>query len=106
MDKKLPNVFANKNMGVVSNNKEVYYSKEKLEYNNESITKDNIRMIMVRKKIIDLFNSDSFVYKVRAVITTMEGDKECTLIHRNNDSLLTIDNESISISDILDIRKL
>lgn len=106
MNKKLPNVFVNKNTGVVKNNKETYYSKEDSISNSESLSSKNIKMIMVRKKINDLFNSDNFVYKVNAVITTGEGDRECTLIAKSNDSLLTINNESIPISDIIDIRKL
>ena len=105
MNKKLPNVFVNKNTGVIKNNKETYYSKED-SVSNESLSSKNIKMIMVRKKINDLFNSDNFVYKVKAVITTGEGDRECTLIAKSNDSLLTIDNESIPISEIVDIRKL
>ncbi len=105
MNKKLPNVFVNKNIGIVKNNKEQYYSKEDSFISNSN-SNNNIKMIMIRKKINDLFNSDSFVYKVRVVVTTGEGDKEYTLIAKNNDSLLTIDNERIPIDDILDIKKL
>ncbi len=107
MNKKLPNVFANKNTGVISNNKEVYYSKEdNLRKSLETETDRSIKSIIIRKKINDLFNSENFVYKVNVIITTVDGDKECTLIAKSNDSLLTINNESISISDIVDIRKL
>lgn len=106
MNKKLPGVFVNKNTGVIKNNKEQFYSKEEVSSNKDNIMNDNIKMIMVRKKINDLFNSDNFVYKVKAIITTSEGDKEYTLIAKNNDSLLTINNESIPISEILDIKKL
>lgn len=105
MNKKLPNVFVNRNTGFVSNNKEKYYSKENVVSNNDSLSNNSIKKIMIRKKINDLFNSDSFVYKVKAVISTVEGDKECTLIAKSNDSLLTINNESILIDDIVDIKK-
>ena len=107
MNKKLPNVFANTKTGVIKNNKEQYYSKEDdLLYNDDNLHNKNIKAIMVRKKINDLFNSDNFVYKARVIITTSEGDKEYTLIDKNNDSLLTINNESIPISEVIDIRKL
>ncbi len=107
MNKKLPNVFANKNTGIVNNNKEMYYSGEEINKRNlESDTDKSIKSIIIRKKINDLFNSENFVYKVNVVITTMDGDKECTLIAKNNDSLLTINNESISINEIIDIRKM
>ena len=98
MNKKLPGVF--------KNNEEQYYSKQETTINNENTMNKNIKMIMVRKKINDLFNSENFVYKVKAIITTGEGDKEYTLIAKNNDNILTINNESIPISEILDIRKL
>ncbi len=107
MNKKLPNVFANKNTGIVNNNKEMYYSGEEINKRNlESDTDKSIKSIIIRKKINDLFNSENFVYKVNVVITTMDGDKECTLIAKNNDTLLTINNESISINEIIDIRKM
>lgn len=106
MNKKLPNVFANKNTGIIKNNKEMFYSKEENFQTGDNLSNPNIRLIMIRKKINDLFNSDSFVYKARAIVTTGEGDKEYTLIAKNNDSLLTIDNKRIPINEILDIRKL
>ena len=107
MNKKLPNVFANTKTGVIKNNKEQYYSKEDdLLYNDDNLHNKNIKAIMVRKKINDLFNSDNFVYKARVIITTSDGDKEYTLIAKNNDSLLTINNESIPISEVIYIRKL
>ncbi len=106
MNKKLPGVFANKNTGVIKNNEEKYYSGNDTIKNNDNTMNNTIKMIMVRKKINDLFSSDSFIYKVNAIVTTLEGDKECTLIAKNNDSLLTINNESIPISEVLDIRKL
>jgi len=107
MNKKLPNVFANKNTGVVNNNKEVYYSLEDEKKKSLEIeTNKSIKTIIIRKKINDLFNSESFVYKVNVIITTLDGDRECTLIAKSNDNLLTINNESISINDIIDIRKI
>ncbi len=106
MNKKLPNVFANKNTGVVNNNKEIFYSGESSSKKSlEGEINNSIKTIIIRKKINDLFNSENFVYKVNVVITTLDGDKECTLIAKSNDSLLTMDNESINISDIIDIRK-
>lgn len=107
MNKKLPNVFANKNVGMINNNKETYYSGENQIKNMTSDeTNKSIKTIIIRKKINDLFNSENFVYKVNVVITTVDGDMECTLIAKSNDSLLTINNESIKISDIVDIKKI
>ncbi len=105
MNKKLPNVFANKNASVVNNNLETYYSSTNNQVNKNNVINDNIKSIIIKKKINDLF-SGNFIYKVNAIVTTKDGDKEVVLIAKNNDSLLTIKNESIKISDIIDIKKI
>ena len=103
MNKKLPNIFVNKNTGIVKNNEEFYYGKDNI--NNETkIIDNNMKDILIRKKIDDIFNSSSFIYKARVIITT--NDKEYTLIGRDKNKLLTIDNETILISDVLDIKKI
>ena len=102
----LPKVFRNNNTGVIKNNVEQYYSKEDNLKANLELTNDNMKPIIIKKKISDIFNSSAFIYKVNVIITTIDGDKECTLIAKNNDSLLTLNNEKILISDILDIKKI
>lgn len=108
MKKGLPSVFANRRVGIINNNEETYYSKESEKNNiksNDIIMDDNFRKILINKKINDLFNSSSFVYKVNVIITTKEGDKNVALIAKGKDSLLTITNEKINIDDILDIKR-
>lgn len=105
MNKKLPNIFVNKNTGIVKNNEEFYYGKDNI--NNETkIIDNNMKDILIRKRIDDIFNSSSFIYKARVIITTKDNDKEYTLIGRDKNKLLTIDNETILISDVLDIKKI
>lgn len=105
MNKKLPNIFVNKNTGIVKNNEEFYYGKDNI--NNETkIIDNNMKDILIRKKIDDIFNSSSFIYKARVIMTTKDNDKEYTLIGRDKNKLLTIDNETILISDVLDIKKI
>lgn len=105
MNKKLPNIFVNKNTGIIKNNEEFYYGKDNI--NNETkIIDNNMKDILIRKKIDDIFNSSSFIYKARVIITTKDNDKEYTLIGRDKNKLLTIDNETILISDVLDIKKI
>lgn len=105
MNKKLPNIFVNKNTGIVKNNEEFYYGKDNI--NNETkIIDNNMKDILIRKKIDDIFNSSSFIYKARVIITTKDNDKEYTLIGRDKNKLLTIYNETILISDVLDIKKI
>ena len=108
MKKGLPSVFANRRVGIINNNEETYYSKESEKNNiksNDIVMDENFRKILINKKINDLFNSSSFVYKVNAIITTKEGDKNVALIAKGKDSLLTITNEKINIDDILDIKR-
>ena len=100
----LPKVFRNNNTGAVKNNIEQYYSKKDNLKTNLELSNDNMKPIIIKKKINDIFNSGTFIYKVNVIITTVDGDKECTLIAKNNDSLLTLNNEKILISDILDIK--
>ena len=105
MNKKLPNIFVNKNTGIVKNNEEFYYGKDNI--NNETkIIDNNMKDILIRKKIDDIFNSSSFIYKAKVIRTTKDNDKEYTLIGRDKNKLLTIDNETILISDVLDIKKI
>ncbi len=107
MNSKLPNVFHNRKAGVIKNNKEVYYSKETANDNKPlPVEDDNIKKIIIKKKINDIFSSKDFIYKAKAIISTKDGDREVVLIHKNNNALLTIDNESIPISDIIDIKKI
>ncbi len=102
MNNRLPNVFRNRKVGVVRNNKEVFYSKEeKKELPKED---DKIQKIIIRKKINDIFNSRNFIYKAKVIITTKEKDMLVEIIHKNNSALLTLNNESIPIDDILDIK--
>lgn len=105
MNKKLPNIFVNKNTGIVKNNEEFYYGKDNIN-NKTKIIDNNMKDILIRKKIDDIFNSSSFIYKARVIITTKDNDKEYTLIGRDKNKLLTIDNETILISDVLDIKKI
>lgn len=106
MNKKLPSVFANKKAKIENNNLETYYSKEREEkVVSENQMNSEIRHVMIKKKINDLFNSTNFVYKANVILTTKEGDKKVSIIARNNDSLLTINNDRILIRDILDIKK-
>ena len=105
MNKKLPNVFANKNTGIINNNVKTYYSKDAISPMEDKLVDDNIKSIIVKKKINDLFGGN-FIYKAKAIVTTKEGDKEEVIIARNNDTLLTINNESIKIKDIIDIKKI
>ena len=104
---KLPKVFVNKTSNKNVNNEQVFYSNDISGVNNVSKTLDSsnvVNNLLVQKKINDIFNSPNFVYKVKVnVVLKDEGEKVLTLISKTNDSVLTIDNKTILIKDILQI---
>lgn len=108
MEKKLPRVFANKIDKNLDNNEACFYSacndKEVNEQNNRK--KDDrfvVRGENVEQKIQSIFASPKYVYKADVDITLKDGVVSKRIIGRNTTYLITIDNELISISDIIDI---
>ena len=103
---KLPKLYVNKKSSKSVNNEEVFYSKSDNVINNsyEGIDSNSvINNLLIQKKINDIFNSPNFVYKVNVIITLKDGKREETLIAKTTDNVLTIDNETIAIKDILQI---
>ena len=92
---KLPKVFANTNLGKLKNNETIYYDKKR------SITKNN----NITSKINQLFKSSRFVYKINVKITTEKSINIYKIIGKNNNDLITIDNELIPIDTIIDIEE-
>lgn len=97
MEKKLPRVFANKIDKKINNNESYYVAKDEKE---KTKKKDNIN---VDVKINKIFNSTRYVYKANVVIELNDKTVTKKVIGKNDDSLITIDNELIPISDIKDI---
>lgn len=91
------NLFVNKFDKEFRNNEKVYYSNGKI--------KEKLSKIDVKKQINEIFKSNDFVYKADVIITLKNKTIKTTIIGRNNTSLITMDNEIIKISEILDIKK-
>lgn len=101
MDKKLPSVYAgniNKNF---NNNDRYYYSNTKNTLENK-VSKPS-KDVNIYKKINDIFNSSSYVYKADVDIAYRNGRTTKRVIGRDTNNLITIDNELIPISEIIDI---
>lgn len=92
------NLFVNKFDKEFRNNEKVYYSKDNIEKLPSKID--------VKKEINEIFKSKDFVYKADVEIKLKNKKIKTTIIARNNTSLITMDNEIIKISDILDIKKI
>lgn len=106
MNKKLPKVFQNKIDKDVSNNNKFYYSANKT---NESDVKENlnrkeIKPKNINKKINEIFASPTYVYKANVEITTKDSTITTKVIGRNKSYLITMDNKTIPIDNIIDIK--
>lgn len=98
MSKKLPGVFAgkvNKNSG---NNSNVYYS----NHEDRSIKVDNRN---INQKINDIFSSNNYIYKADVKIKLKNETINKRIVGKNSTHLITIDNELIPITDIVDIER-
>lgn len=106
MEKKLPKVFANSIDKELSNNETIYYEKNgqpkeeiKKTRNNNSFSES----FNINQKINKIFGSSRYVYKADVDITLKDGKISKKVIGRNKNELITMDNELIKISDIVDI---
>lgn len=116
MERKLPSVFANKIEKEVGNNKKVFYStKDGLADNSDrkstneddfaqSIKDNLVKPKNIYQKINDIFNSSRYIYKADVELTLKDGVVTKRIIGKNSNHLITIDNELIPISDIVDIK--
>lgn len=105
MEKKLPKVYANKIDKEIKNNETVYYDRgEKVEKKAQESKKDIIpKELSIQQKINKIFGSSRYVYKADVDITLKDGKISKKVIGRNKNELITMDNELINISDIVDI---
>lgn len=96
----LPKVFANKIEKNLNNSQDIFY---------EDSVRSNSGMRdarTVNKKIADIFDSSNFVYKSSVKITTRDRVISKTIVGRRGNYLLTMDNEAISIDEIVDITQI
>lgn len=96
--KELPKVFHNKIDKNFNNNRSVYYS------NNNYEEDRNIDSRTVLQKINDIFSSPNYVYKANVEITLKDKKVTKRIIGRNKNYIITMDNDLIPLSDIVDIK--
>lgn len=102
MEKKLPKVFANTIPKKLANNSSVYYGEKdrNVVVEGKPVYKENIN-----NKILKIFKSPKYVYKIDVEITTNQGIQTNKIIGKNMNNLITIDNKLIPISSIIDIKE-
>ena len=98
MEKKIPKVFQNNIDKDISNNDKYYYSANKSDIINKVDKPKNIN-----KKINEIFASPTYVYKANVEIKTNNSTLSTKIIGRNKNYLITMDNKTIPINDIIDI---
>lgn len=108
MEKKLPGVYANKIEKKIENNKKIDYSSKESEERNikrENKIETTIRSTEknINQKLSDIFNSPRYVYKAEVEIKMKDRTIVKKIIGQNQNQLITLDNELIPISDIVDI---
>lgn len=102
--KELPKMYQNKITKKIDSIQKVYSTFEDRNTNNYKETK-KYSNISIDKKINDIFTSSDYVYKADVTIVTDTDTIKRRIVARNNNNLITIDNEYIPISLIRDIYK-
>ena len=111
MEKKLPKVFANTIDKSLDNNKNLFYSAtsnvpdSSIDNPSDGTIERSFQVSgeNVNQKINSIFASPRYVYKADVDITTKDGRFSKRVIGKNSTHLITIDNELIPITDIIDI---
>lgn len=102
MEKKLPGIFANKIDKPLANNTKVAYGMKE-EPQKKAVKEKPLVEKNIHQKLREIFASPRYVYKADVKIVTKEGTIQKKIIGQNQTHLITIDNDLIPISDVMDI---
>ncbi len=105
MDKKLPGIFVNKIDKKLTNNNDVYYSKEDKEKSTIKNSKELNISKTINQKIKEIFAGTDYIYKADVEITYNNKTVTKRIVGHNNKNIITYDNELIPIDKITDIRR-
>ena len=103
MNKELPKMYHNKINKTVNSIQKVYSSMENNK--NNELRQNKYSSISIDQKIEQIFKEKDFVYKADVEIITDTDTIKKRIVARNQNNLITIDNEYIPISIIRDIYK-
>lgn len=103
MNKELPKMYHNKINKTVNSIQKVYNSME--NHKNNELRQNKYSSISIDQKIEQIFKEKDFVYKADVEIITDTDTIKKRIVARNQNNLITIDNEYIPISTIRDIYK-
>lgn len=103
MKKDLPKMYHNTINKNINNVQNVYSSLNKND--NIRIIREKKNIFEIESKIRDIFNSPNFIYKADVFIVRNGRELKKRIIAKQNNNLITMDNEIIPISEIDDIYK-
>ena len=97
--KKLPKLYKNEKLNIKNNNKKICYVERK--DNSKNNNNNNIR-----ETINKIFNGIGRTYNVKVYLQTKDLSKETSLLAKNSEFIITLDNEKIPIDSIIKIERL
>ena len=98
----LPRMYHNNIDKDLNNNERVFSTLDSNNiYTNSFI--NNRNNLTVEQKIVNIFNSPNYIYKIDVVIVTDNNKVIKRIIGKNKNNLITMDNEYIPINTIRDI---
>lgn len=101
----LPRMYHNKIDKDLNNNERVFSTLDS-SINPTNISSNfinNRNNLTVEQKIVNIFNSPNYIYKIDVVIVTDNNKVIKRIIGKNKNNLITMDNEYIPINTIRDI---
>lgn len=101
----LPRMYHNKIDKDLNNNERVFSTLDSSikTTNISSNFINNRNNLTVEQKIVNIFNSPNYIYKIDVVIVTDNNKVIKRIIGKNKNNLITMDNEYIPINTIRDI---
>ena len=101
----LPKMYHNKIDKNINNNERVFstLNNDNIIYNTNNSFINNRNNLTVEQKIVNIFNSPNYIYKIDIVIVTDKNKEVKRIIGKNKNNLITMDNEYIPINTIRDI---
>ncbi len=107
MSKELPKMYRNNIDKEINNSQSVYSSMYNID--NKPRKEENLSRLdkefLINQKINNIFNATDYIYKADVTIVTENGSVQKRIVGKNRDNLITMDNEYIPISSIIDIYK-
>ena len=101
----LPKMYHNKIDKNINNNERVFstLNNDIIINNTNNSFINNRNNLTVEQKIVNIFNSPNYIYKIDVVIVTDKYKEVKRIIGKNKNNLITMDNEYIPINTIRDI---